>query len=224
MQITYGAQADRPRERLLRFGAEHLSDSDLLAVFISTGTSGRSAIDLGRHLLKSGGSVRALLAMDCPSFCRIEGMGPARWAQLAAATELTRRSLRETLAQADALTSLASVREFLALWLRDKPFECFSCLFLDARHRLIEARELFRGTLTQTAVYPREVARQTLALNAAAVILAHNHPSGSAEASVADRLLTDAVKAALRSIDVPVLDHLIVAGNQCLSFAERGWL
>ncbi len=151
-------------------------------------------------------------------------MGPSRWAQLAAATELTRRSLREQLIESDALSNVATVREFLTLWLRDKPFECFSCLFLDSRHRLIEAREMFRGTLTQTAVYPREIARSALVLNAAAVILSHNHPSGSVQASAADRALTEAVKLALQALDVPVLDHLIVAGNQCLSFAEHGWL
>lgn len=222
--IKHWPKADQPRERLRRSGPEPLSDTELLAVFLGTGAAGLSALELGRSLLAHCGSIRATLALDCASFCQIQGMGPARWAQLAAATELTRRSLREQLSESNALSCLAAVREFLALWLRDRPYECFSCLFLDSRHRLIEARELFRGTLTQTAVYPREIARQALQLNAAAVILSHNHPSGVAEASVADRALTDAVKLALRSLDVPVLDHLIVAGNHCLSFAERGWL
>lgn len=222
--ISHWPQADRPRERLLRLGPEPLSDAELLAVFFGTGAAGQSAFDLGQGLLAHCGSVRAIFALDAPQFCSLRGMGPARWAQLVAANELTRRSLREQLREADVLTSLATVRQFLALWLRDKPYECFSCLFLDARHHLIEARELFRGTLTQTAVYPREIARHAIATNAAAVILSHNHPSGHAEASAADRLLTEAVRRALGSLDVPVLDHLIVAGNHCLSFAERGWL
>ncbi len=224
MTIKDWPKSDQPRERLIRSGPEPLSDTELMAVVFGSGGAGQSAFDLGRALLLRSGSIRAALAMDCRSFCQIQGMGPSRWAQLAAATELTRRSLREQLGESDALSNLSTVRQFLTLWLRDRPFECFTCLFLDSRHRLIEAREMFRGTLTQTAVYPREIARSVLSLNAAAVILSHNHPSGVAEASVADRLLTDAVKNALHSIDVPVLDHLIIAGNQCLSFAERGWL
>lgn len=224
MSIKQWPKADQPRERLLRSGPEPLSDTELMAVIFGSGTAGRSAIELGRALLVQSGSIRAALAMDCRSFCQIQGMGPSRWAQLAAATELTRRSLREQLIESDALGNVATVRQFLTLWLRDKPFECFSCLFLDSRHRLIEAREMFRGTLTQTAVYPREIARSALVLNAAAVILSHNHPSGSVQASAADRALTEAVRLALQALDVPVLDHLIVAGNQCLSFAEHGWL
>ncbi len=224
MSIKHWPKSDQPRERLFRSGPEPLSDIELMAVFFGSGGPGKSAFDLGRELLMHSGSIRAALAMDRNSFCQIHGMGPSRWAQLAAASELTRRSLREQLAQSDAMGNVATVRAFLTLWLRDKPFECFSCLFLDSRHRLIEAREMFRGTLSQTAVYPREIARSVLVLNAAAVILSHNHPSGTAQASAADRALTEAVKNALQSIDVPVLDHLIVAGNQCLSFAEHGWI
>ncbi len=215
----------RPRERLLAGGAGALSDAELLAVLLRTGSAGKHAVELARELLAESGGLRGLICAESRAGAGASpGLGPARRAQLQAAVELARRSLREELRSRSALASPAAVREFLALWLRDRGHEVFAGLFLDAQNRLIAAEELFRGTLTQTAVYPREVARRALELNSAALILAHNHPSGVAEPSAADRLLTQALKAALSQLDVPVLDHLIVAGNRCFSFAEAGLL
>lgn len=214
----------RPREQLQTRGASTLSDADLLAVVLRTGVQGRNAIELARDLLIHFGSLRQLLAADCPSFCAVRGLGPARWASLQAGTELVRRSLGQQLEQRDALSSPALVRQFLGLWLRERPQEVFAALFLDTQNRLLIADELFRGTLSQTAVYPREVARRALAVNAASVIVAHNHPSGLAQASPADRQLTDALKQALCTVGVTMLDHLIIAGSNTFSFAERGWL
>lgn len=224
MSISSWPPDERPRERLLRHGAGGLSDAELLAVLIRVGSRGRSAVDVGRDLLKRFGSLSGVLAAPVEHQCLASGLGTTRWSTLQAALELARRSLREALAERDVLASPTQVREFLALWLRDRPYESFCALFLDSQNRLLAAEELFRGTLSQTAVYPREVARRTLQSNAAAVILAHNHPSGVAEPSAADRMLTDALRAALAQLDVPVLDHLIVAGNRCISFAERGLL
>lgn len=215
---------ERPRERLLAHGAEQLSDAELLAVFLRSGIVGRSAVDVARSLLTRFGSLRGLLAADRESVCSEPGLGAAKWAWLQAAVEMTRRTLTEELRERSALDSPLAVRRFLGLWLRERPYECFVALFLDSQNRLLRADELFRGTLAQTAVYPREVVRRALQANAAAVIFAHNHPSGVAQPSTADRMLTDALKAALTQLDIPVLDHLIVAGNQSMSFAERGLL
>ncbi len=222
MRIRDWPVEQRPRERLLADGAAGLSDAELLAVLLRTGTPGKHAVELARELLAESGSLRALI--DAQGATHGACLGPAKRAQLQAAVELARRSLREELRCRDTLASPAAVREFLALWLRDRRHEVFAALFLDAQNRLIAAEELFRGTLTQTAVYPREVARRALQLNSAALILAHNHPSGVAEPSAADRLLTQALKGALSQLDMPVLDHLIVAGNHCFSFAEAGLL
>lgn len=224
MAIRHWPAAERPRERLLDGGTATLTDAELLAVLLGSGGAGRSAVDLARDALAHFGSLRALLAADADAFCARPGLGPARWAALQAGAELTRRSLAEQLRARDAFESPSAVRQFLALWLRDRPYESFVALFLDSQNRLLVADELFRGTLSQTAVYPREVVRRALAANAASVILSHNHPSGVAEASRADRLLTDALRSALAQLDIPVLDHLIVAGNSTVSFAERGWL
>ena len=224
MSIHDWPAAERPRERLLSHGSAALSDTELLAVFLRTGHRGTCAVDLARLCLAQFGSLRGLLAADQRAALSVTGLGPVKWAALQAAVELTRRSLAEQLRCNDALQSPAAVRQFLALWLRERPYEAFAALFLDSQNRLLVADELFRGTLSQTAVYPREVARRALQVNAAGVILAHNHPSGVAQASAADRVLTDALKSALGQLDIPVLDHLIVAGNASLSFAERGWL
>ena len=194
------------------------SSLQLLALALD-GRQGPTALGRAGRELAACGGLRRLIGPEAP-----RGVAPARWQRLRAMAELMRRAELEELTERDVLTSPAAVRRFLVLWLRDRPAECFSAVFVDSQHRVIAARELFRGTLTQTAVYPREVARQALQLNAAAVILAHNHPSGVAEPSTADRLLTDALRAALGQLDIAVLDHLIVAGNQCVSFAERGWL
>ncbi len=214
----------RPRERLLAYGAEALNDAEVLAVLLRTGLPGRDAVALAGSVLSAFGGLQPLLAADQHRFRTHPGLGPARWATLQAARELVRRSLLEQLHRESGLDSPQQVRQFLSLWLRDRPSESFVGLFVDNRNQLLAAVELFRGTLSQTAVYPREVARQALRLNAAAVILAHNHPSGTAEPSRADHLLTAALKTALSQIDVAVIDHLIVAGNRCVSFAEHGWL
>lgn len=208
---------------MLRHGATALTDAELLALCLRTGVRGVSAVELGHRLLTRFGSLRALLAAPRSAFSAT-GLGDAKFATMQAAVELARRSLAEELATGLTLASPRKVSEFLSLWLRDRPYEVFAALFLDSQNRLVAAEELFRGTLTQTAVYPREVARRALELNAAAVILAHNHPSGVAEPSAADDALTRVLKTALGQLDMPVLDHLIVAGNRCYSFAEQGRL
>ena len=215
---------DRPREKLLAKGADALSDAELLAIFLRTGVSGKSAVDLARGLLARCGSLATLCAASERDLCELPGMGRAKVAQLRAVLELARRALREKITSGAALSSPAAVREYLRLKLQALPHEVFVALFLDAQNRVIEIEELFRGTLTQTSVYPREVVKRALARNAGAVIFAHNHPSGVAEPSHADETLTQALKQALALIDVRVLDHFIVAGAGVVSFAERGLL
>ncbi|MCP5266723.1 MAG: DNA repair protein RadC [Burkholderiaceae bacterium] len=215
---------ERPRERLLSKGAEALTDAELLAVVLRTGLPGTPVLELARHLLVRFGGLAGLTGQPVAIACREPGLGPARWAGLQAAIALARRTLHEDLVRGDMLADPARVRDFLRLWLRDRRYEVFAALFVDAQHRLLAAEELFRGTLTQTAVYPREVVRRAIELNAAAVVFAHNHPSGATEPSPADRALTRALVDALRPLDIGVLDHFIVAGNHCLSFAERGLL
>jgi DNA repair protein RadC len=213
--------AERPRERLLASGAAALSDAELLAVLLRTGVRGKSAVDLARDLLGRFKGLRGILGADLSGF---KGLGNAKRAQIEAALELARRSLTEDLEQGAALTSPGAVRDYLRLSLGARQHEVFVCLWLDARHRVISTHEPFRGTLTQTSVYPREIVKAALAVNAAAVIFAHNHPSGAAQPSQADELLTRNLKEALGLVDVKVLDHFIVAGNQAISFAERGLL
>jgi DNA repair protein RadC len=224
MSIKHWPEGERPREKLLRQGAAGLSDAELLAIFLRIGVRGKSAVDLARELLQRFGSLSALFAAPEKVFCAQLGLGPAKYVQLQAVLELARRSLNETLTVGDALSSPNAVRDFLRLTLRAREQEVFFCVFLDAQHRVIAGEELFRGTLTQTSVYPREVVRRALQHNAAATILAHNHPSGAAEASQADRALTRTLCDALRLVDIKVLDHFIVARTQIVSFAERGWL
>lgn len=213
---------DRPREKLLTKGPAALSDAELLAIFLRIGVSGRSAVDLARDLLIEFGSLSALCAAGEQEFCRLPGVGRAKFAQLQAVVEMARRALREKLSAGNALNSPSAVRDYLRLKMQSLPHEVFVAMFLDAQNRVIETEELFRGTLTQTSVYPREVVKCALAHNAAAVILAHNHPSGVAEPSHADEVLTQSLKQALALVDIKVLDHFIVAGNSALSFAERG--
>jgi DNA repair protein RadC len=217
-------EGERPRERLLEQGPASLTDAELLAVILRTGTAGRSALDLGREALARFGGLSGLLAAPTDRLIALEGLGPAKSAQLQAVLELARRSLREEVQHATALSSPDKVRAYLRLTLSSRPHEVFMALFLDAQNRLIVADELFRGTLSQTSVYPREVVKRALAVNAGAVIFAHNHPSGVAEPSRSDELLTTSLKQALALVDVRVLDHLIVAGSNVLSFAERGLL
>ena len=221
MPISDWPAGERPRERLLAQGAASLSDAELLAVMLRTGLPGKSAVELGRDLLRQFKSVGALLAADLSS---VKGVGPAKRAQFEAAIELARRSLKDDMQAANALTSPGAVRDYLRLAIAEREHEVFVCLWLDAQHRVTACEELFRGTLTQTSVYPREIVKAALRANAAAVIFAHNHPSGAAQPSQADELLTRNLKDALALVDVKVLDHFIVAGRQTLSFAERGLL
>jgi DNA repair protein RadC len=215
--------AERPRERLLSCGAATLSDAELLAVLLRTGVAGKNAVELARELLGKFGGVGGLLAAG-KELLEVKGLGAAKSAQLSAAVELARRSLREQLTSGAALTSPGGVRDYLRLSLGGREHEVFVCIWLDAQHRVVKFDELFRGTLTQTSVYPREIVKAALAVNAAAVIFAHNHPSGVAQPSQADELLTRNLKDALGLVDVKVLDHFIVAGTQAISFAERGLL
>lgn len=224
MGIVDWPALERPRERLLAHGADKLSDAELIAVCLRSGVRGQTAVDLGRQLLARHGGLKGLLAAQAADLRAVRGMGAAKSAQLAAVLELARRVLHEDLRVGNALTSPGAVRDYLRLSLGGLAHEVFVCIHLDAQHRVIDTQELFRGTLTQTSVYPREVVKAALAANAAAVILAHNHPSGVAQPSQADELLTRQLREALSLVDVRVLDHFVVAGNQALSFAERGLL
>jgi DNA repair protein RadC len=224
MAIADWPSDDRPREKLLRKGAEALSDAELVALFLRTGIQGKSAVELAREMMTSFGSLSALLAADAAALTAVRGMGTAKYAQLHAVRELARRALRERLDRGCALSSPQAVRDFLRLTLNDRPHEVFAAVFLDAQNRVLGVEELFRGTLTQTSVYPREVVKRALARNAAAVILAHNHPSGVAEPSRSDEALTAALRQALALVDVRVLDHFVIGGGVAMSFAERGLL
>jgi len=224
MAIRHWPDGERPREKLLERGAHALSDAELLAVLLGTGVRGRSALELARTLISEFGSLRALLSAERARLTRQRGIGPARYATLNAALELARRHFREALRIGPALASPEATRTFLLAQLRDRPYEVFSCLYLDNRHRLIAFEELFRGTIDRAGVHPREVLRQTLLHNAAAVILAHNHPSGVLEPSQADELITRRLKEALSLLDVRVLDHFIIGDGVCYSFSEHGLL
>jgi DNA repair protein RadC len=224
MAITDWPEGERPREKLLQRGVASLSDAELLAIFLRTGVTGKSAVDLARELLIRFDNLTNLFAASEKEFCEIHGMGQAKYVQLQAVLEMARRALHEEMKAGDALNSPRAVRDYLQLLLRSRPQEVFMAIFLDAQHRVIAAEELFHGTLTQTSVYPREVVKRAMHHNAAALIFAHNHPSGVAEPSQSDQSLTGALKQALSLVDVRVLDHFIVAGAGCLSFAERGLL
>ncbi len=224
MAITDWPVSERPRERLLAHGPEALADAELLAVLLRTGVRGKSAVDVARDLIARFGSVGMLLAADAHELAAEPGLGSAKLAQLRAVIELARRALREELSRGGALSSPRAVRDYLHLALSGRQREVFLALLLDAQHRVLAVEELFSGTLTQTSVYPREVVKAALRHNAAALIFAHNHPSGVAEPSSADELLTRTLKSALSLVDIQVLDHFIVAGGATTSFAERGLL
>lgn len=226
MAISDWPEGERPRERLLALGPQHLSDAELLAIFLRVGMRGKSAVDLGRDLVAAfDGKVSRLAAASANELAVLPGIGPAKAAQLSAALELARRALRDDFAERDLLGSPRAVRDWLRLKLATLPYEVFGAIWLDSQNRLIEYDELFRGSLNQTSVYPREVVKQALGRNAAAVVLVHNHPSGIAEPSRADELLTHALRDALALVDVKVVDHFVVAGlGEPLSFAERGLL
>lgn len=214
----------RPREKLLRQGVTALTDAELVAVFLRTGVKGKSAVDLGRELLDRLGGLSGLCRADKKTACAAPGVGEAKYALLQAVMEMARRTLNEDMQAGDALDSPDAVRAYLRLLLHDKEYEVFCCVFLDAQNRVLAVEELFRGTLTQTSVYPREIVKRALFHNAGALILAHNHPSGVAEPSQADRQLTRHLAEALALVDIRVLDHFIVAGAASLSFREAGQL
>ena len=224
MSIRDWPAGERPREKLLAKGAGSLSDAELLAIFLRTGVAGCDAVTLARQLLGQFGSLRALLAADEQQFCQAHGLGLAKFVQLQAVLEMSRRHLAEALQRDDVLTSPQATRRYLQAQLRDRQQEVFALLLLDNQHRVVKFLELFTGTLDAASVYPREVVRSALKHHAAAVILCHNHPSGVAEPSRADRALTARLSAALGLIDVRVLDHLVIGDGETVSFAERGWL
>jgi DNA repair protein RadC len=222
MSLVRWPAGERPRERLLAQGPASLSDAELLALFLGTGVRGKSALDVARELLARFGRVSRVLSAAQGELDPVPGVGAAKYAQIAAVMELARRALSEEMRARDSLASPAAVRGYLRLHMQELAHECFYCVFLDAQNRVIAAEQLFRGTLTQTSVYPREVVKHALGHNAAAVILAHNHPSGVAEPSIQDQALTRTLSESLALVDVKVLDHFIVAPGACLSFAERG--
>ena len=214
----------RPREKLLARGPGALSDAELLALLLRTGLPGKNALQMGQELLDQFGGVAGLLHTGADALKSIKGLGPAKRAEIVAVLELARRALTAQLKQQTLFDAPDAVRDYLQLQLGSRPHEIFAVMFLDSQHRLIALEELFRGTLTQTSVYPREVVVRALALNAASVVLAHNHPSGSAQPSRADEALTQTLKAALGLVDVRVLDHFVVTSTEAVSMAERGLL
>ena len=224
MAITDWPVDERPREKLLQRGGASLSDSELLAIFLRTGIQGKSAVELARDLLTHFDGLRGVMDATPQRFEEVKGMGPAKWVQLQACLELGKRYLETTLDRSDAFTSPAATRQYLRARLRGYHHEVFACLFLDNQNRLIRFEELFSGTIDGASVYPREVVKRVLAHNAAAVIFAHNHPSGVAEPSQADQHITRRLQQALDLVDVRVLDHLVIGDSEVVSLAERGLL
>lgn len=224
MPIIDWPEAERPREKLLQRGATALTDAELLAIFLRTGTQGVTAIDLAYNLLNDFSSLRNLFNAELDDFSRTKGIGPAKYVQLQAVLEMSKRYLRETLEKQDIIANPEDTRQYLKSQLRDKPYEVFAALFLDNRHQIIKFEELFRGTIDGASVYPREVVKKALEQNAAALIIAHNHPSGVAEPSSADERITLRLKDALGLVDIRLLDHLIIGDGEIVSLAERGVL
>lgn len=224
MAINHWPEQERPREKLLDRGAASLSDAELIAIFLRTGTRGKTAIDLARDLLQQFNGLRPLLDTDLAVLSGTKGIGTAKTVQLKAALELGRRYLEEKLTREAALSNPRDTREYLMARLRAYPHEVFACLFLDNRHQVIKFEELFTGTIDGANVHPREVVKRALYHNAAALIFAHNHPSGVAEPSQADRNITDRLKSSLALVDIRVLDHFVIGDGEAVSFAERGWI
>ena len=224
MGINQWNAEDRPREKLATRGATALTDAELLAICLRTGVRGKSAIDLARQLLDRFGGIRRLLNASRQEVCSIAGLGPAKYAQLQCIGEINRRFLRETLAEGISLTSPTDTEAFLIAHLRDYPHEVFACLFLDNKHRILAFEEMFRGTINGASVHSREIVKAALAHNAAALIFAHNHPSGVAEPSSADLSITRRLTDALALVDIQVLDHIIIGNGKTVSFAQRGLL
>ena len=224
MPIHDWPEDERPREKLLKRGASALSDAELLAIFLRTGTKGRTAIDLGRDLLNRFEGLRGILMSGPDSLGEVKGVGVAKYAQFQAALELGRRYLKQTLEEQSAMKDTRVAKDYLKAQLRDVPHEVFACLYLDNQHRVIHFEELFRGTIDSASVHPREVVKRGLQTNAAAMIVAHNHPSGWAEPSSADIDLTKRLKSSLALVDIRLVDHILVAEGEPYSFAEHGCL
>ncbi len=222
MPIIDWPEAERPREKLLHRGATALTDAELLAIFLRTGTKGLTAIDLAYTLLNNFSSLRNLFNANLEDFSQVKGIGPAKYVQLQAVLEMSKRYLYETLEKQDVISNPEDTRQYLKSQLRDKPYEVFAALFLDNRHQIIKFEELFRGTIDGASVYPREVVKKALEYNAAAMIIAHNHPSGVAEPSTADERITIRLKEALGLVDIRLLDHLVIGDGEIVSLAERG--
>ena len=224
MRITDWPLCERPREKLIEYGASALSEAELLAICLGSGFRGKTALCLAREMLENFDGLSGVMTADRHRILAVKGLGPAGYARLRASLELARRHLGRGLKRGQPISSPQATRDFLRARLGDRPYEVFCCLYLDNRNRLISFEELFRGTIDGTNVHPREVVRRALGHNAAAIIFAHNHPSGVAEPSQADQWITDRLKQALGLVDIRVLDHLIVGDTDCVSFAERGLL
>ncbi|ABI73653.1 RadC family protein [Shewanella frigidimarina] len=224
MGIKDWPQGEGPREKLLLKGAGHLSDAELLAVILRNGLAGQNAVDLARNMINQFGGLRSLLSASKSQVCKLAGVGPVKYAQLQAAVEISKRIAHENLQRGQILTNPDLTRDYLMRQLADRSYEVFALLLLDTQHRVIQFVELFRGTIDSASVYPREVVSLVLEKKAAAVIVCHNHPSGIAEPSQADRRITERIKNALATIDVSLLDHMVVGDQEIVSFAERGWI
>jgi DNA repair protein RadC len=222
MKITDWPVDERPREKLLKLGCEALSDAELLAIFLRTGIKGLSAVDLARTLLNHFGNLRVLLNASERDFCQVKGLGQAKYVQLQACIEMSKRFFEQKMDKVDTLNSVEQTKTFLLTKLRDQPQEVFAMLLLDSQHRLIKYRPMFYGTIDSASVYPRVLVKQALDDNAAAVILAHNHPSGIAEPSQADQHITQRIIAAMGLVDIKVLDHFVIGDGIAVSFAQRG--
>lgn len=222
--VKHWPSHERPRERLIHCGPSALSDAELLAILLRTGVKGCSVVELSRNLLNEAGGIRELLMLPVKDFVALHGMGLAKYAQLQAASELGKRVLKQSIQKEIVLTGSEQTKDYLRLQLRDKPYEVFAVMFLDARHQLIAFKELFRGTINGASVSIREVIKEAMQYNAASLIVAHNHPSGIADPSAADKHLTQSLSEALSLVDVKLLDHIIVGESECRSFAEQGLL
>jgi DNA repair protein RadC len=222
--ICYWPESERPRERLFEKGADALSDAELIALLLGTGTRGRSAVDIARSLLDEFGSLRELLRSDPSRWQNRAGIGPAKYAVVLAAMEIARRNLKDQLKDTPILDTPDRTREFLLAQLEDRPYEAFCCIFLDARNRMLAFEEICKGTIHTASLYPREIARRVLAYNAISIIAAHNHPSGCSDPSMADERMTQRLREALALIEVRLVDHFVVGDGKCYSFSEHGLL
>jgi len=217
-------EQEKPREKLLLHGSDTLSDSELLAIFLRTGCKGVDVVTLSRQLMNEFGSLHALFAASQSQFCKKKGLGEAKYAQLQAVLEMSRRYLQEPLKRGETLTSATQTKAFLSAKMHHLPYEVFAALLLDTQHRVIRFHEFFFGSIDSATVHPRVIAQKVLAENAAAIILVHNHPSGDPTASIADKKITEKIISAMQLIDVRVLDHFIIGHEKCTSFAENGWI